>query len=409
VDDNSRSQEANLISNPAGILSILTGIAALFFLLEHQYRWRLFSFLPPLMFIYALPVILSNTGVIPSQSGVYDGIRRYGLPFFLTILLLDVDVKGALRVMGRGVFVMLMGTLGVIVGAPLAYLVVHRFLSPDAWKGYGALAGSWIGGTGNMAAVSEALDTPPDMFGLAVIADTVVYLVWLPLMLMSRNWAKGFARYSHVSGDRIHDMEVAADAVKTKDGVVAMRHVIYLGFLGALVTWIGVAGGGALANLLTEAIPPEVLERFPVVSGTSITVILVTTMAILLSYTPAHRIPGSQPFAMAVLYLFVAVMGARASISGLGQAVPFVAGAFVWIFIHACFCLWGARLFKVDVHTAAIASAANIGGAASAPVVASYHNEKLVPVSILMALIGYAVGNYAALLTAQLTFLAGKS
>jgi uncharacterized membrane protein len=174
------------------------------------------------------------------------------------------------------------------------------------------------------------------------------------------------------------------------------------------VTWIGVAGGGAIADQLTEAIPPEILERFPVVSGTSITVILVTTMAILLSYTPAHRIPGSQPFAMAVLYLFVAVMGARASVSGLGQAVPFVAGAFLWIFIHGCFCLWGARLFKVDVHTAAIASAANIGGAASAPVVASYHNEKLVPVSILMALIGYAVGNYAALLTAQLTFLAGK-
>lgn len=397
-----------MITNPAGILCILTGIAALFFLLEHRYRWRLFSFLPPLMFIYALPVILSNSGVIPTQSGVYDGVRTYGLPFFLTILLLDVDVKGALRVMGRGVFVMLMGTLGVIVGAPIAYLVVHGFLSPEAWKGYGSLAGSWIGGTGNMAAVSEALDTPPDIFGLAVIADTVVYLVWLPLMLTSRNWAKGFARYSHVSKERVHDMEVAADAVETKGGNVAMRHVIYLGFLGLLVTWIGVAGGDAIAAWLIRVIPPHVLEHFPVVSSTSITVILVTTLAILLSYTPAHRVPGSQPVSMAVLYLFVAVMGARASVSGLGQAVPFVAGAFLWILIHGCFCLWGARLFRVDVHTAAIASAANIGGAASAPVVASYHNEKLVPVSILMALIGYAVGNYAALLTAQLVFLAGK-
>jgi uncharacterized membrane protein len=203
-------------------------------------------------------------------------------------------------------------------------------------------------------------------------------------------------------------MEVAAEAVETKDERVAMRHVIYLGFLGAGVTWIGVAGGESIAAWLTGIIPPDVLERFPVVSGTSITVILVTTLAILLSYTPAHRIPGSQPISMAVLYLFVAVMGARASVSGLGQAVPFVAGAFLWILIHGAFCLWGARLFKVDVHTAAIASAANIGGAASAPVVASYHNEKLVPVSILMALIGYAVGNYAALLTAQLTFWAGK-
>jgi len=127
-----------------------------------------------------------------------------------------------------------------------------------------------------------------------------------------------------------------------------------------------------------------------------------------LSYTPAKRIPGSHNLAMAVVYLFVAVMGARASVEGFGQALPFVAGAYLWIFIHGAFCLWGAKIFKVDVHTAAIASAANIGGAASAPVVAGYHNQKLVPVSILMALIGYAVGNYAALLAAQLTFLASK-
>jgi uncharacterized membrane protein len=380
----------------------------LFFYLEHRHHWRLFNFLPPLMFIYALPVILSNTGVIPSESGVYDGLRKYGLPFFLTILLLDIDVKGALRVMGRGVFVMLMGTLGVVVGAPIAYLLVQRLLTEDAWKGYGALAGSWIGGTGNMAAVSEALGTSGDLFGLAVIADTAVYLVWLPLMLMSKNWAGSFGRFSHVSENRVKEMEVAAEAVEQKDDRVAMRHIIYLGFLGMLVAWIGVNAGGAIADWLTGTIPPDVLEKFPIVSRTSITVILVTTLAILLSNTPAHRIPGSQPLAMAVLYVFVAVMGARASVSGLGQAVPFVAGAFVWIFIHGAFCLLGARLFRVDVHTAAIASAANIGGAASAPVVASYHNEKLVPVSILMALIGYGIGNYAALLTAQLTFAVSR-
>lgn len=395
-----------MIQNPAGILTVLIGIAALFFYLEKRTRWRVFNFFPPLLFIYALPVVLSNTNVIPSRSPVYDGLRSYGLPFFLTILLLDVDVKGAFRVMGRGVFVMLMGTLGVVVGAPIGYLVVKGFLSPETWKGYGALAGSWIGGTGNMAAVAEALNTPGDIFGLAVVADTAVYLVWLPLMLMSKYWANWFARFAHVSKGRVERLEIAADQLEIKNNTIEMRHVVYLGFLGFVVTWISVAGGSLLAEWLQASIPPDVLHKFPVVNATSITVILVTTLAIALSYTPAHRIPGSQPVAMAVVYLFVSVMGARASVSGFGQAIPFVAGAFVWILIHGFFCLWGARLFRVDVHTAAIASAANIGGAASAPVVASYHNEKLVPVSILMALIGYAVGNYAALLAAQLTFAA---
>ncbi len=398
-----------MIQNPAGVLTVLTGIAALFFWLEHRYRWRLFRFFPPLLFIYAIPVVLSNTGVIPTDSPVYSGMRKFGLPFFLTILLLDVNLKAALRVMGRGVFVMLFGTLGVVVGAPIAYLIVHRFLTPDAWTGYGALAGSWIGGTGNMAAVAEGIKAPPEMFGLAVLADNLVYLVWLPIMLASRNWADKFARFTGVDNKkRVAELEVAAGTLDKKSNDVAMRHAIYLAFLGFFVTWVSVAGGESIAAWLTESLPPRLLENFPIVSSVSITVILVTTLGLGLSYTPARRIPGSHNLAMAVVYLFVAVMGAQASVKGFGQAIPFVIGAYIWIFIHGAFCLLGARIFKVDVHTAAIASAANIGGAASAPVVASYHNRKLVPVSILMALIGYAVGNYAALLCAQLTFLAGK-
>ena len=127
------------------------------------------------------------------------------------------------------------------------------------------------------------------------------------------------------------------------------------------------------------------------------------------TYAPAtKRIPGSHELAMALVYLFVARMGAKATVSGLvGQAVPFVAGAYVWIFIHGIFILIAARLFRMDIHTAAISSAANIGGAASAPVVAAYHDERLVPVSILMALIGYAVGNYAAFLAAYFCSVVG--
>lgn len=400
--------ETTFIQNPAGILAVLTGIAALFFALERRTNWKLFSFFPPLLFIYGLPVVLSNTGVIPSESPVYDGMRKYGLPFLLTILLLDVDVRAAFRVMGRGVLVMLFGTVGVMLGAPVAYFVVHRFLDPDAWKGYGALAGSWIGGTGNMAAVAEGLNTPGEVFGLAVLTDNVVYLVWLPILLASRNWAERFARFTGAAHEeRVAELESIADNLEKKSDKVEMRHAVYLGFLGFLVTWIATAGGEQLDAYLTRTLDPDFLERFPIVSASSLTIVIVTTLGLGLSLTAARRIPGSHNLAMAVIYLFVGVMGARASVEGFGQALPFVLGGFLWIFIHGGFCLLGARVCKVDVHTAAIASAANIGGAASAPVVASYHNEKLVPVSILMALIGYAIGNYAAFLTAQLCFMVG--
>ena len=141
----------------------------------------------------------------------------------------------------------------------------------------------------------------------------------------------------------------------------------------------------------------------PYLTTSSYRILLVTVLGILLSFTRANKIPGSHALAMALVYLFVARMGAKADLSNISMAVFwFLLGAYIWIFIHGGFLLAAARLFKVDVHTAAIASAANIGGAASAPIVAAYHRPALVPVSILMALIGYAIGNFAAFIAANL-------
>lgn len=383
-----------LITDSAGILFILAGNAALWFFLEKKTGWRLFNFIPPLLFIYILPAFFSNLGLIPGKSGVYDWMGANLLPLFLVLLLLDVDVRGTVKVMGRGVFVMLIGTLGVVVGAPVGYALVKGWLGPEAWKGFGALAGSWIGGTGNMAAVAEGLGTSGTDFGLAVIADNVVYLVWLPLLLQSKNMARWFHKFTGVSQDHLDRLKTAADELVVEKGKPVMRHLLYLIALGLGVTYF--------AGMIASAIP----EIPPVLTTGTLKILLVTTFGLMLSFSPAKRIPGSHELAMALVYLFVARMGAKATVAGLaGQAVPFVAGAYVWIFIHGVFILVAARLLRIDVHTAAIASAANIGGAASAPVVAAYHDERLVPVSILMALIGYAVGNYAAFLTAYLCSL----
>jgi uncharacterized membrane protein len=292
--------------------------------------------------------------------------------------------------MGKGVLVMLLGTVGVVVGGVVSYALVHGGLDPEAWRGYGALAGSWIGGTGNMAGVAGALETPPEMLGLAVLADNLVYVVWLPILLGSKAFADRFNRWAKVPEERIERMETAAAQEARAEEVPRMQDYLYLLFWALLVS----AAAKFVAPLL-----PEVGE---VLTTSTWTVLLVTTFALALSATPVRGIPGAHALAMAIIYVFVAGMGARASLAGFDQAPLFVLGAYIWIFIHGAFCLFGAWLFRVDVHSAAIASAANIGGAASAPVVAAYHREALVPVAILMALIGYALGNYLAILTAQL-------
>lgn len=380
-----------ILNTPATILATLAAIAACFFWLERKTRWKLFEYVPPLLFIYLLPVALSNSGVIPTKSPVYSQLSDLALPMFLVLLLLNVDVAGTFRVMGKGLFVMLAGTVGVVIGAPLGYMLVADKLGPETWKGFGALAGSWIGGTGNMAAVAEGLGTNGTDFGLAVIADNGIYLIWLPILLASKNIAPWFHRFTGVSSDRVQKMKEAAASLQTQKEPVAMRHLVYLFALG-----LGVA---ALAELLSPLIP--VWE--PVMTEKIYRILVVTTFGLMLSATPAKRIPGSQELAMALIYLFVANMGAKASLEGLaGQAPWFVLGAFVWICIHGSVLLLAAKLLKVDVHTAAIASAANIGGAASAPVVAACHDERLVPVSILMAMIGYALGNYGGVAAAYL-------
>lgn len=387
------------ISSPIGILFALFATCAFFFYLERATQWKLFQFLPPLVFIYVVPVVLSNVGLIVSKSPVYDEISSLVLPMMLVLLLIQLDVKTALRVMGPGIGVMLFGTVGVVVGAPLGFLVVRSFLAEDSWKAFGTLAGSWIGGTGNMAAVSDMIGASETHFGLAVLADTIIYVIWLPILLGSKRFSKQFARFTGISDEQSAKLKTAAESLKSEDRVATSSDYLYLLAIACGVAFFADLVAPRLADVVARYLP----ALRPVVSESTWRILLVTSCGISLSFTPLRSIAGSHQLAMALVYLFVARMGAGAQLSDVAsQAVPFLIGAFLWIMVHGCFCLLGAKLFRVDVHTAAIASAANIGGAASAPIVAAFHNERLVPMSIVMAIVGYALGNYAAYLAAML-------
>lgn len=383
--------EGFLISSTVGVLATLSGICAFFFWLEKRTGWRLFQYLPPLVFIYLVPVLLSTGGLLVSKSPVYDEIKNVALPMMLVLLLLKVDVGGAVRVLGRGVGVMLFGTLGVMVGAPIGFLAVKSWLGPEGWKAFGVLAGSWIGGTGNMSAVSDMIQASGTEVGLAVVGDSAIYLFWLPILLGSKLFAAKFASFSGVDKDRVAKMEAAATEHNTERVAPTTPDILALLGIALIAAW--------LAELASQHLP--VSE--PYLYASTWRILLITCLGIVLSFTPLSRIAGSHELGMALVYLYLARMGASTDIqSAADQIVPFIAGATIWIFIHGFFCLLGAKILKVDVHTAAIASAANIGGAASAPIVAAHHRSSLVPASILMALIGYAVGNFAAYVTALL-------
>ena len=241
--------DESYISSPVGVLTVLCGIGALFFFLEERTKWKLFDYFPPLIFIYAVPAILSNTGVLTQTSVVYDWFSSTVLPMFLVIMLLKVDVKSTVKIMGRGIFVMLFGTAGVVLGAPIAFLLVKSKLPEDIWKAFGTLAGSWIGGTGNMAAVTEGIGTSGQGFGLAVLGDNLVYIIWLPILLGSKNFSKFFNRFMRVDNKRIQMLEQAQFGTEDCQESVKMRHFLYLFLLGFICTWAGEIISGKLPEI----------------------------------------------------------------------------------------------------------------------------------------------------------------
>jgi uncharacterized membrane protein len=246
------------------------------------------------------------------------------------------------------------------------------------------------------------LKTSPEQFGLAVIADNVVYLVWLPILLGSKNFADRFNKWTRVPEGRLRMMDAAAALNLEEDRVPEMRDYLYLAAVAIGVTWV--------STLLAAEVFAVTQASFPrlqnVLDEPTWRILLLTTISLILSTTRISRLPNATALGTAMVYVFVAGMGARASVEGLAQAPAFLLGAFIWIFIHGAFCVAGAKIFRVDVHSTAIASAANIGAAASAPIVAAFHRRSLVPISILMALIGYALGNYVAVPAAHLARIA---
>ncbi len=127
-----------LISSPGGVLAVLCAVAAFWFYVEQVSDAKLFQYIPPLIFIYATPVFLNNLDVIPASSPVYSGLSSYALPAFIVLMLIKVNVPATVKIMGKGILVMLMGTAGVVAGCVIAYVIVHRWLAPDAWTGFGA-------------------------------------------------------------------------------------------------------------------------------------------------------------------------------------------------------------------------------------------------------------------------------
>ena len=386
-----------------GVMAVITMVPVFFLWLEKKTKWKVFDFLPAIIWIFLTPILLSNLfivpgidfAIIPRSSDVYTTFRAFAVPMFIVLMLLDIDIRRTMQVAWRGAAVLVVGAVGVSVGCVVAYAVFRSGLPDDAASGFGALAGSWIGGTGNLAAVAEGLQTPEELIGIVVVVDNLVYLVYFPLILGCKRWASSFNRFTGVTQVEIDATYAASAEVEKKRHEVTFRDLLIL---------VAFAFAAILAaNWLAPLIP----EVGRVLTRSTYAILLVTTFGIALSTTPLKKVPGTEPVAMALVYIYMTMIGASADLAGMVGAQWFVVAGFLAIAIHLVFVVVAAKLFRIDVSMAAVSSVAAVGGAASAPVAAAYHREELVPISIMLALIGYALGNYLGVATAYLANLIG--
>ena len=408
-----------LITNPAMVLGILLVILALVFKTsEHSMFRGFYRVVPALLLCYFLPGLLATSKLVGDDQGrLYHVASRYLLPACLVMLTMTADLKGILRLGPKMLGVFLASTAGVILGAPLAVLIVGT-ISPETvggtgpnavWRGLATVAGSWIGGGANQAAMKEIFQPSDGLFSAMVAVDVIVANVWMGVLLwmagsnlMVDRWIKADRRQLDALKERLALVEQQAPPrpATTSD----LMTICAIGFLA---TGIASLLGGWLADRFTETAPWS--SKFSLTSPFFWLVVIATTIGVGLSFSRRVRrleSAGASRIATVFLYLLVATIGLKMNLLAIGERPGIFVVGLVWISIQAFFVLTTTVLLRAPIFFAAVGSQANIGGAASAPVVAAAFDPRLAPVGVLLAIVGYALGTYGAWLAAQLMRLA---
>lgn len=400
-----------LITNDAVVLGMLMIILAFVFKTasSDQPFWKKFyTYVPSLLLCYFIPSILNSTGIISGeQSGLYKIASRYLLPTSLILLTLSIDFKAIMRLGPKAVIMFLAGTAGVIIGGPLAIIIVSFFApdlvggeGPDAvWRGMTTIAGSWIGGGANQAAMLEVFGASAALFSIMATVDVIVGNVWTAALLYGSGRAAKIDKLFKADSSAIEDVKKRIESFQLS--------VMKMPKLADTMLIFGIGFGlTGLSHYLSDFIVPFIkslpteweLDRFSLDSAFFWIVVLATTFGLMLSFTKARNLEGvgASRLGSALLYVLVATIGMQMDLKSIYYNIELFMVGGIWILIHVSILLLTAKLIKAPFFFTAVGSMANIGGAASAPIVASAFHPSLAPVGVLLAVLGYALGTYGA-------------
>ena len=398
-----------MITNDTVILGLLFAVLAFVFVTSHsesRFWQRFYTYIPTLLLCYFLPGLLNSTGIIDgANSKLYPMAVDFLLPTSLILLTLSCDLPAVLRLGPKALTMFLTGSISVMLGAPIALWLVgladpslHADLGPESvWRGMATQAGTWIGGSANQAAMKEVFAVGPGVFSAFVAVDVIFSYVWMALLLFLAARSRAIDARLGADTRAIDDLRDRIAAYQAQSTRITTQKDLML----ILAIGFGFTG---LAHFLAGGIAPWLTANAPGLAAYSLTsqffwvVIIATTIGLALSFTPARGLEGAgaSKLGTAALYVLVTTIGMKMDIRAVFESPSLFAIGAVWITIHGVVMLVVARLIRAPVFYLAVGSQANIGGPASAPIVASAFHPALAPVGVLLAVFGYAIGTYAA-------------
>ncbi len=382
-----------MITDGFAYVAVLVFLAAVLVTLEKKTGWKFFRFIPAVVLLYLISMLLCTLGVwdMEATKPAYSALKNSLTYAMVFTMLLRCDIRKVIKLGPKMLIGFFSASVTIVIGFVVAFILMKGVIGANAWMGLGALCGSWLGGSGNMVAVQAALNISEADMGYALVIDSIDYSIWVMFLLWAINLAPKFNKWTNADTTVLDEVSNRLeDEAKLNTSPVSFQSLLLLIGTALVVSTIGQNVGVALNGVL------------PFLDKATWTILFITVLGLVGAVSPLGKTAGSAEVSNLLLYCVIALLASRASLLELGDAPAWILTGFIILAIH-CVLMFGlSKLLKIDMFTGAVASLANIGGTASAPVLAGTYSGSLVPVGILMALLGYVIGTPLGILTAHI-------
>lgn len=398
-----------LLNNDAVIFGILLAILAFIFKTSSSDNpaWKKFyTYVPMLLLCYFVPSLLNTFELVNAdESKLYFVASRFLLPASLVLLTISIDLREVFRLGPKALIMFLTGSVGVIIGGPIAILVTSM-IAPDVvggagpeavWRGMTTIAGSWIGGGANQAAMYEIFEPSDPLYSVMITVDVLVAEVWMLFLLLGVGKAKEIDKYFKADASSIDTLQNKMENFSLSIARIPNATDLFM-ILGLCFGAVG------LSHWMADGIAPFMAENAPILKRFSLDskffwlIVLATTFGLILSFTKAKNYEGAGASKIGTVFIFilVATIGMKMDVKAIFSNPGIFLVGLLWMAVHVGLMFLVAKIIRAPYFFIAVGSKANIGGAASAPVVAAAFHPSLAPVGVLLAVLGYALGTYGA-------------